>query len=172
MTRHLVDETLQVVQQGALEHLELVAAQVEPGQHVGQVGIELPSRRHQQLELGEHGADPSRHVARIRVGEAVDQAAQLLQPRQDAGQHLAGDLTCGVGMVEQLLDLTVNQLPTLGELVASPVGEVLPHATRLGLSRAARQVAVLDEVGQARLHGVRVEVEPLLGQSLETSLAD
>ena len=56
--------------------------------------------------------------------------------------------------------------PALGELVAGAVAQVVLQAARLGLPRAAREVAVLDEVGQPRVDGVLVELEPGIRQAL------
>lgn len=64
-----------------------------------------------------------------------------------------------IGRGKQLLDLAVDQLTALGELVAGAGGEVLPDAAGLGLTRAAREVAVADQVGQPGVDDVDVELQ-------------
>jgi hypothetical protein len=91
---------------------------------------------------------------------------------EDAAEHLAGHLVRGLGVLEQLLHLALDQLTTLGELVAGPAGEVFPQAARLGLARAASQVAVLHQVGQPGLDRVDVKVASRSARRWATSAAD
>lgn len=162
----VIDEALQVVDERALEDLELLAVEVEPGQHPGQVGVELAGAVHQLVELHEHRADLAGQPLRLhrrQVGVVVGTQAE--QPLQDAAEHLAAHLPRRLREAQQLLDVTLHQLAPLGELVAGPAAQVVGERAGLGLPGAAGQVAVLDEVGQARVDRVDVEVEALLGQA-------
>ncbi|HRK44079.1 MAG TPA: hypothetical protein PK324_00465 [Nocardioides sp.] len=92
--------------------------------------------------------------------------SEVLDPSKDAGQHLTRDLSRRVRVRQQLLDLTVHEFATLGQLVASTIGEVLTNAARVRLSRTAREVAMLDEVGETLVDDVPVELESLCGKAL------
>jgi hypothetical protein len=67
---------------------------------------------------------------------------------------------------EQLLDVTLYQLAALGELVTRAVLQVLAQTARLGLARAAGQVAVLHQIRQPRVDRLGVEHHALRGQPL------
>ena len=162
----LVDEALQVVDQGGLERLEVLAPEVVARQHLAQAGVEGPGAGDQPLELREH----RRHLTGQQVGIGVGQGCVVVrledpQAGEDAAEHLGGDLAHLVGRGEQLLDLAMDQLAALGELVAGAGGEVLPDAARLGLARAAGEVAVADQVGQPGVDEVDVELQPVLRRS-------
>ena len=160
----LVDEALEVVEQRRLERLELGPLEVEAAEHLGEVGVELPCAVDEPVELGEDGADALREVLGRDGREVVGLPGQLAQAAQDGAEHLAADLGGRLGVAEELVDLPLDELAPLGQLVARAVAQVVLQAARLGLARAAGEVAVLDQVGEARIDGVLVEVDSRIGQ--------
>jgi hypothetical protein len=105
----VLDEPLEVVDERSLEELELATVEVEPGQHLGEIGIELPGAVHQLVELGEHRADlAGEHVGIEAVKQPGIMASERCQPRKDPAEHFAGYLACGLGVPEQFLHVSMD----------------------------------------------------------------
>jgi hypothetical protein len=121
-----------------------------------------------RFELREQGGDLSGHDVGVHLGEGpVVVRRKGAQAGQDATEHLGRDLADLVSGAEQLFHLSMDQLTPLGQLVARSSREVFADAARLGLARAPGQVARLDEVGQAGVNQIDVELDPMVvAQSL------
>lgn len=66
--------------------------------------------------------------------------------------------------------MPMNHLPTLCELIARAVGEVVPNAVRFGLAGAPGKVAVFHQVRETQVGCIPVDDESQFGQTLGHSV--
>jgi len=145
---HVLGDGLDVIEQQLLEALVFGGVQVVPGQHLAQVGVEVPYGVGELRELYEKGADAFQRVLRLSAARPDHRLDEIPQPAFDERQQFAADLTRRVRTRENLVGVPLDALAQLRELVAGPRPLVLGDAGRLDRMRTRKEVAPLDQLIQ------------------------